>query len=230
MLTSFALRNGTFGCYNRNQLCWKEKHKDQAIGICGIFYDKQPSEHHLVVAFRDGTIETRNFLTGTFASSGNVTQKIVVDGGLAALFRSNYVSIELDQIIAVRRDGDVIGYNTSWDFLTKKSKKPAKLASLETAKIGAPQLGEIHNEEDELSDLLQRRNILMDKLQSLSSASTKPAGPKKQLMAPDTKIHTLIRFNFENGYPELVLSTKNSTIVHGVVAYSTQLFEKEVVS
>lgn len=136
----------------------------------------------------------------------------------------------MDQIIAVRRDGDVIGYNTSWDFLLKKNRKPAKLASLETAKIGLPQPKEINTEEDELADLLQRRNILKDKLAAASSTQLKPAGPAKQLIAADTKIHSSIKFNFEQGYPELVLSTKNSTIVHGIVAYSPQLFEKEVVS
>lgn len=149
---------------------------------------------------------------------------------MAALFRSNYVDSEMDQIIAVRRDGDVIGYNTTWDFLFKKNKKPAKLASLETAKIGLSEPAEINNEEDEITDLLQRRNILMDKLAAASAVSKKPTGPKKQLIVNDTKLYLSIEFNFEQGYPALIISTKNSTIVHGVVAHCPQVFEKEIVS
>ena len=64
----FALRNGAFGCYHKNQLSLQQKHKDQVVGICGVFYDPKPSENALVIGFRDGIVETRNYMTGMLQS------------------------------------------------------------------------------------------------------------------------------------------------------------------
>lgn len=54
--------------------------------------------------------------------------------------------------------------------------------------------------------------------------------PKKKLVPDNTSILMSVKYNFEKGYPELVLSTKNSAFIHGVVARSTKLFEKDAVS
>lgn len=138
----------------------------------------------------------------------------------------------MDQIIVVRQDGQVLGYNSSWDFLHKKSRKPAKLDAL------APLTIKTKNEDPEtnddvLNELLQRKNFLLDKLNAASaSQNSQTSGQqrRKQLIAPDTKIYSSIRYNFEKGYAELVLSTKNSTVIHGVVAKSQHIFEKEIIS
>lgn len=43
-------------------------------------------------------------------------------GTLAALLRSNYVSLSADQIMTIRKDGQVQGFNTNWEHLKKKTK------------------------------------------------------------------------------------------------------------
>lgn len=204
------------------------KNKSSASAVSSTTTKPQKTALSLLSETESSRLETT--LPVRTLQAGNVHCKVSAEGNLAALFRSNYVSSDLDQIIVVRRDGDVIGYNTSWDFLNKKKNKPVKLASLEADKLGLPNIAEENDGEEELNDLLQRRNILMDKLASASAAQSKPTGPQRKLIAADTNIHSSIKFNFEAGYPELILSTKNATMVHGVVAHSSQLFEREVVS
>lgn len=138
----------------------------------------------------------------------------------------------MDQIIAVRQDGQVLGYNSSWDFLHKKARKPAKLEALAPLSI-TNKKDEPETNDDVLNDLLQRKNFLLNKLSAASAVKGAQPGAqqaRRQLIAADTKIYSSVRYNFEKGYAEIVLTTKNSTVIHGVVAKSQHIFEKELVS
>jgi hypothetical protein len=63
-LTRFALRNGTFGCYEKNVVCWKNKYKEPVVGICAVFNDHETNMNSLIVGFRDGRIESRHCTKG----------------------------------------------------------------------------------------------------------------------------------------------------------------------
>lgn len=76
--------------------------------------------------------------------------------------------------------------------------------------------------------MLEKKNILLSQLENLQNI--KKTGVQKQLISADTKLATSVRYNFEKGYPELVLSTKNSTVIHGVTVKCLKLFEKEFIS
>lgn len=185
--------------------------------MVGVFNDADPNMNALLTGFRDGTLETRNFLTGQLFYTVNI------GGNLAALFRSNYVNLELDQMIAIRKDGEVTGYNTSWTFPDPKA-----------SKVEAAPTEDLSSLEDMLSELQERKNLLNTKLQSFATAASKgpklSSGPQKQLIPSDTKLYSSVVYNFEKGYPELVLTTKSSTIIHGVVAKCPQFFEKEILA
>lgn len=84
------------------------------------------------------------------------------------------------------------------------------------------------------SKLLEKKNLLANQLASLAALAEKnktgATSPKKKLVPDNTSVSMYVKYNFDKGYPELVLSTKNSAVIHGVVARSNKLFEKDAVS
>jgi Ciliary BBSome complex subunit 2, C-terminal len=81
---------------------------------------------------------------------------------------------------------------------------------------------------------LEKKNVLTNQLNSLATLAEKnkkgTPSPKKKLVPDNTSISMYVKYNFDKGYPELVLSTKNSAVIHGVIARSTKLFEKDSLS
>lgn len=121
---AFALRNASFGVYSRNQLLWKDKYKEQVVGLCAVFNNNNIQDIGLVVGYKDGSVQVRHHATG------NTLHTLELEGSLAAIFRSNYVKINKDQIMTVRKDGRVNGFNPSWDFQDKQ-KLPKQASFIE---------------------------------------------------------------------------------------------------
>ena len=81
----------------------------------------------------------------------------------------------------------------------------------------------------------QQKNLLLAEIQNLEKKASSKKNPPasiapKQLIPAGTELYTSIKYNYEKGYPELILTTKNSAVIHGVVARSDKLFEKGVIS
>lgn len=121
---AFALRNSSFGVYSRNQQLWKDRYKEQVVGLCAVFNNSNIQDIGLVVGFKDGSVQVRHH------GSGQTLHTLDLEGSLAAIFRSNYVKINKDQIMTVRKDGRVNGFNPSWDFLDKQ-KLPKQASFIE---------------------------------------------------------------------------------------------------
>ena len=50
---------------------------------------------------------------------------------------------------------------------------------------------------------------------------------EKQLAPSTTSLHCGLKFNFSKGYPEIVLDTKSSAVVRGVVVSAEKIFEND---
>lgn len=111
----FALRNRHYGIYEKNVLLWKERYKEGVVGMCSIFSDGD--EEGLAVGFRNGRIETRKTV------DGSIIHHLMVGGQLSGILRSNFVkSLDEEQILAIRRSGEITGYNVRFGELATSSK------------------------------------------------------------------------------------------------------------
>lgn len=67
------------------------------------------SSSALVIGFRNGLIEMRDYMSGELICKHMLTQQ------LSCLIRSSFVGYDKDQILAIQRNGDVYGYDVLWE-------------------------------------------------------------------------------------------------------------------
>lgn len=199
----FAMRNGSYGVYEGRNLLWKEKYKDGIIGMSTVYGE---SRNGIVCGFRDGNVEVRDHLTG------EVYFNKMMDGQLSSLLRSKFVGFDKDQVLVVLRNGEVYGFDVSWE-----SRNEA-IVTKPTGNLSA------------ITELKQQKNVLKSKLKNMKEIETGVIGKKKQLIPQNTSLKIGFKFNFKKKCPELVFTTNSSAVVKGAVIRAEKLFEYDMIS
>lgn len=200
----FALRNGSYGVYEGRTLLWKEKDKEGIVGMSTIYGEKR---NGVVIGFRNGKVEVRDNLTG------QKYYQCQMDGQISSLLRSKFVGYDVDQVLVVLRNGEVYGYDISWDLGGDVI-------------ISDPRVNKVNK----VNQLREKKNILTSKLQNIKDFEAGGVTKTKQLIPKDTSLTIGFKFNFKKKCPELVVNTQSTAVVRGVVVYGEKIFENDVIS
>ena len=148
---AFGMKNNFFGVYDKNTLLWKERYKEGIVGMCSIFSVEDDSEG-LAVGFRNGKIETRDVV------NGDVLYSFMIGGQLSGILRSQFVkSLDEEQILAIKRNGEVFGYNVIWEEQEEEN---------QVENSGSPNDDELHAL---IKKLTEEKNTLKARISSVES-------------------------------------------------------------